>query len=270
MTDIRTEPVELPTFSLAALVEWEGVGEPHLALRPAPVWREPAEQAALTGAALEALAGAGVLTGPGQVDQNLRDLLPLLAAPATEYHGWFTVDGRTTAVLAAAGGFDAVLAVRAGDTVRLEQIAPDRLLPALLAELPEVAPHPVGSLTVTAADLAELHAPAEATERRVPPHVTELLRLLNQPVLDGGELYTASRDQLGRCVTRGPVRYADTARGRHLNYTLGTGDHLRIMMASATPDSLAAALQAVGVVRSASHSRQRDATRSGSTASRRG
>lgn len=250
MTDLRTRPVELPAFALAALVEWEGTGEPHLTLRPPPVWREPAEQAALTAAALDALAGAGVLTGPGQVDQRLRDLLPLLTTPATECHGWFTTGGRTRAVLAASGGFDAVLALRDGDVVRIAEIDRDRLLPGLLAELPDVPPHPGSLVTVTAADLAELHEPAGATERRPPAHVGELLRLLRGNVLDGGELYAATRDALGRYAVRGPVRYADTDRGRHLNYTLGAGDTLRIVLAPATPDSFATAITTVGAPRS--------------------
>lgn len=245
-TDIRTGPVELPVFALAALIEWEGVGEPHLTLRPQPVWREPVEHAELTRTALDALGGAGVLAGPGQVDPHLRDLLSLFTTPVAEYYGWFTVDGRTRAVLAAAGGMDAVLAIRDGEMVRLTEISRDHLLPALLAELPDVPPHPGERLSVTAADLAELHAPAEATERPVPAHVSDLLRIIRRPVLDGGELYAASRDQLGRYTTRGPVRYADTERGRHLNYTLGAGDNLEIVLAPATPDSLTAALNRVG------------------------
>ena len=243
--DIRTAVVELPVFALAALIEWEGVGEPHLALRPGPVWRSPAEQAELTRAALDALAGAGVLVGPGQVDPHLRDLLSLLSTPLAEYHGWFTVEGRTRSVLAAAGGMDAVLAVRDHETVRLSQISRDQLLPALLAELPAVPPHPGEQLTVTAADLTELHAPAGATERPVPAHVAELLRIVRRPVRDGGELYAGRRDQLGRYTVRGPVRYADTERGRQLNYLLGGPDTLRIVVAPATPDSLTAALNRV-------------------------
>lgn len=245
-TDIRTGTVELPVFALAALIEWEGVGEPHLTLRPEPVWRSPAEHADLTRAALDALGDAGVLVGPGQVDPHLRDLMPLLTTPVAEYYGWFTVDGRTKAVLAAAGGMDAVLAVRDGESVRLSQISRDQLLPALLAELPDVPPHPGEQLTVTADDLNELHAPAEATERPVPAHVAELLRIIRRPVLDGGELYAASRDRLGRYSTRGPVRYADTERGRHLNYLLGTPDTLQIVLAPATSGSLTAALNRVG------------------------
>lgn len=245
-TDIRRDTVELPVFALAALIEWEGVGEPHLTMRPAPVWREPAEHASLTRAALDALGDAGVLVGPGQVDPNLRDLMSLFTTPVFEYYGWFTVDGRTRSVLAAAGGMDAVLAVRDDESVRLSQISRDRLLPELLAELPDVAPHPGEQLTVTAADLNELHAPAEATERLVPAHVTEVLRIIQRPVLDGGELYAASRDKLGRCTSRGPVRYADTERGRHLNYLLGGPETLRIVLAPATPESLATALNRVG------------------------
>lgn len=246
MTDLRTGAVELPVFALAALVAWEGLGEPHLALRESPVWREPAEQAAFTTAALDALASAGVLAGPGQLDQRLRDLLPLLVSPRAEYHGWFTVGGRTVAVLAAEGGFDAVLAVRDGDVVQITQIDRDQLLPALLAELPDVPPHRGEMLTVTSGDLAELHEPAGATERPVPAHVARMLRLTREPVLDGGELYAASRDPLGRRTVRGPVRYADTASGRHLNYVLGHGDTLRIVWAPATNQSLAEALDRVG------------------------
>lgn len=238
----RFDAVEIPTFALAALIEWEGVGEPHLTLRPAPVWRAPAEQAGHTSAALEALAGAGALSGPGQVDQNLRDLLPLLTTPVTEYSGWFTVDGRTKGVLASAGAVDAVVAVRDGDVVRIAPASRHRLVEALVAELPEAPAGRGAELVVTGAEINALREPSEVSERQVPEQVTQLLKAVRLPVRDGGELYAATRDGFGRCVTRGPVWYADTDHGRYLNYTSGVGDNLKIVHAPATTATLAAAL----------------------------
>lgn len=242
LTENNAEVVELPVFALAALLERAGLGEPHLVLQPEAVWRHPDELAAFDGAVRDALAGAGVLRGPGEVDRNLMDLLPLLVVPAVEYYGWFTVDGAIRGVLAAAGAMDAIISVRAGDHVRLAATSRDRLADALLAELPAAPPGTGEMVTVTAADLEQLHAPAGPNARDVPPHVAELLRAVKRPVLGGGELYAASRDQVGRRTVRGPVRYADTPQGRFLNYSTGTGRTLELVHAPATREALIAAL----------------------------
>lgn len=242
LTESNAEVVELPAFALAALLERAGLGEPHRVLQPEPVWRHPNELAAFNHAVHDALAEAGVLRGHDEVDRNLMDLLPLLTAPANELYGWFTVDGETRGVLAAAGAMDAIIAVRVGEYVRLASASRARLAAALLAELPPVPPGSGSTVTVTAADLEQLHAPAEAHARDAPAHVSELLRAIKRPVLGGGELYAASRDQLGRHAVRGPVRYADTEQGRFLNYTKGIGSTLEIVHAPATPEALIAAL----------------------------
>lgn len=232
--DPRHDPVELPVFALAALIGWAGVGEPHLVLRPTPVWRSREEEAALSDAMLDALSDAGLLRGHGHVDQHLLDILPLLTTPVSEYYGWFTVGGLKRGVLAAAGAMDTLLAVRTGDVVRLTPVTRTGLVEALLAELPAASSGKGSSLTVTAAEIVELCAPADVSERRVPSRIAEMMRTVNQPVLDGGELYVGHRDTLGRHTVRGPVRYGDTEQGRFLNYSLGTGDALRIVLAPAS------------------------------------
>lgn len=244
--DVRTGPVTIPVFALAALIEWEGVGEPHLVLRPPRVWREPAEQAELSRAAFDALAGSGVLSGQGQVDQHLRDVLPLLTAPLIDYSGWFTDEGRTKGVLAAAGALDAVVAVRDGDLVRVASASRDRLAAAMIAELPDVPAGKGSRLEVTGADIEHLHAPSGVAERQVPENVAQLIKAVRRPVRDGGELYTASRDAVGRSVTRGPVWFADTDDGRYLNHTSGVGDTLTIVHEPATTAALISALDRVG------------------------
>lgn len=242
LTENDAEVVEVPVFALAALLERAGLGEPHLVLQPEAVWRHPDELAVFDDAVRDALTEAGVLRGRDEVDRNLMDLLPLLVAPAIEYYGWFTVDGEIRGALAAAGAMDAVIAVRAGDHVRLAAAARDRLAEALLAELPVVSPGAGEMVMVTAADLEQLHAPAGPNARDVPPHVTELLRAVKRPVLGGGELFAASRDQVGRRTVRGPVRYADTEQGRFLNYSTGAGRTLELVHAPATQEALIAAL----------------------------
>jgi len=242
--DLRTTPVELPVDVLAELVEWAGLGELHLALQPEPVWRSPEERAEFSRAAGATLANAGLLHGPATIDPDFHDLLPLLTRPVTEYYGWFSVDGEgeNGSVLAAAGSMDALLAVRVGDFVRLSTIRRDGLAAALVAALPPAAPARGETLLVRGTEIAALHEPTEATARVVPANVTEMLRIAKLPVLGSGELYTASRDALGRHTTRGPVRYADTERGRYLNVVSGTGDALELVLASGTPDALVAAL----------------------------
>lgn len=235
--DLRHDAVELPVSVLAALIERAGVGEPHLVLRPAPVWRSREEETALSDATLDALSDAGLLRSHGQVDQHLLDVLPVLTTPVSEYYGWFTAGGLKRGVLAAAGAMDALLAVRTDDMVRLTPVTRDGLAEALLTELPDTPPGKGSSLTVTAAEIVDLCSPADVSERRVPSRIAEMMRTVNQPVLDGGELYVGHRDTLGRHTVRGPVRYGDTEQGRFLSCSLGTGDALRIVL---TPASRAA------------------------------
>lgn len=241
-SDIRTTPVELHVDVLAELVAWAGLGELHIALQPEPVWRSPQERADFSRAAGVALANAGVLHGPAVIDPDFQDLLPLLTQPATECYGWFSVAEETRSVLAAAGSMDALLAVRVGDAVRLSTIRRDGLVAALVAALPPAAPARGETLLVRGTEIAALNEPTGASEREVPAHVTEMLRIAKLPVLGSGELYTASRDTLGRHTTRGPVRYMDTERGRYLNLVSGAGDALELVLAPGTPDALVAAL----------------------------
>jgi ESX secretion-associated protein EspG len=239
--------VELPVHALAAVADWSGAGELHVALQPEPVWRSPGEGAELSRSAGMALVAAGLMSGPSTVEQSFLDLLPLLTMPVTEVFGWFTVDGEVVSALAAAGAMDAVIAVRAGDLVRLTVIPRDGLVESLVAALPPAPPAGGSMLTVHGDEIAALREPAEATARTIPRHVTDLLRIIDLPVLGSGELYTAERDPLGRRTVRGPLRYADTERGRYLNYARGSGPSLELTFAPGTPQALVAALGRVEI-----------------------
>jgi hypothetical protein len=80
--------------------------------------------------------------------------------------------------------------------------------------------------------------------RPAPAEVRIAQQVISQPTTGGGELYVAVRDRMGR--RRGvqePLRYADTATGRWLNYMVPGGEEERVLIAPATRQDLTARLQ---------------------------
>lgn len=236
-------PIELPVAALSALVEQERAGELHLVLQPEAVWRPAAMRESFSQEVRDALLTAGLLDGRGRVDTEFLDLLPLLTRPSVEYYGWYTVDGQTRGALAAAGAMDGVLAVRAGDWVRVTAIPRDQLTARLLAELPEVAPGGGGHWSVALDELERAGDPRGARDHRLARHVGEVVKVVQRPVHGSGELYTASRDELGRRTAAEPLHYVDTDWGRYLNYTTGTDREARFVLEPAGNEALVRALE---------------------------
>ncbi|OZM73445.1 ESX secretion-associated protein EspG [Amycolatopsis antarctica] len=236
--------MDLPLAALATIAEREGAGELHMVLRPEAMWLSDNDREAAARTAQEALVAAGLLDGRGRLDVDFLDWLPVLTMPNAECYGWYTVDGETRGALAAARGLEGVLAIRSGDRVRLTAVNRDLLAEALVAELPEVVPGGGTPWSVSLEELRDAGDGRRAVDRRLSRHLAEVVKVVQRPVHGSGELYAATRDEVGRrSQTVDPLHYVDTDWGRYLNHTSGTGAGARLNIAPATPSALAATLR---------------------------
>jgi hypothetical protein len=132
--------VDVPVSALAALLERERVGQLHLALRPEALWLSDEDKAAAAKQINEALAEAGLVDRGGRTVVDFLDWLPLLTTASLKYYGWMTSGAQTIGVLAATRGLQGVVAVRAGDWIRVQAADRHRLAEALVDQLPHAGP----------------------------------------------------------------------------------------------------------------------------------
>lgn len=238
-------PLALPVDTLARLLEVARVGEPHLTLAPRPTWRPRAARDDLAAARYAELVAAGLVDGRGRVDAELTASLAVLCSPGVEYYGWVHGEGRTIALLAAAIGHEAVLAVRDDELVSVVQVSAQRLPERLVERLPDVPPAGGEPVDVLRSELAAAADGWQSTGsgvgiRPAGSGVRLARRIAELPTTGGGELYVAQRDGGGRrrCTVE-PLRFADTGTGRWLNQTtrLPDRDH-RILIMPARPANL--------------------------------
>lgn len=244
------KPLTLPAEALARLVQMENLGDLHVALKPTAKWRRKAIQEQIETVLRSEFQRMGLLDNRGRIDGEVASSLAVVCRAGAEFYGWIKADGRTRGVVAAAIGREAVLAIRDGDEVTLNQIRPESLPMVLVAQLPEVPPAQGQQVSLLQSDLqagasGRVRTEAGVGMRPAPPEVRMAQQIAQQPTLGGGELYVAVRDRLGRRKTvPEPLRYADTPAGRWLNYMTPTGDgEQRILLKPATPNELAGRLQ---------------------------
>ena len=238
------QKVTLSLDTLATVWQRENLGDMHNVLVDTPVWRdEEAGREALHSATGE-LAQSGLLLGR-DLHHDLRDTLNLLARPSIEYYGWvaYTDPERgpvNIAVLVAAIGTDAVLVVRDGQAVHLEQARSEGMAETLLGFLPTLPAARGRSVNLPEAEVRKLvadrmqaapggSAPLPASAFEIFPRASmaedarDLVAAMDEPRSGGGELYVAARMRSGerrRCEN--PVIYVDTQRGRWMTQ-LSTG-----------------------------------------------
>jgi hypothetical protein len=227
----------------------ENLGELHVTLKPLAVWRRKSDQQVLETELRREFQRMGFLDSRGRVEVELASSLAVLTRAGAEFYGWINEGESTRGVLAAAIGREAVLAVRDGTDVTVKQIRPETLPMALVSQAPDVPRSRGESITVLRSDMLATVGGRQRTAagvgmRPAPPEVRIAQQVIAQPTTGGGELYVAVRDRMGR--RRGvqePLRYADTASGRWLNYMVPGGEEERVLIAPATPQDLAARLQ---------------------------
>lgn len=246
--------LRLSSDSLARTTRKYGIGEPHITLAPEAMWLDFDEEDAAVAAAEQQLAGLGLI-GPRGLDPELEDSLTALVRPKVEYYGWYHQDDTTYAVLAAAIGREALLAVRVGGQITLRQLKENELVDALLNELPNTPPLRFQSVSMPLAEVrAALDRPAapggyprSASTPNAAPDIRLLQQLMSMPVSGTGQLFVAVRDELGRRTrVEHPIRVVDTTQGRLQNVTSGKpGAQTWVVVAPASRAALADRLHAM-------------------------
>ena len=244
------KPLKLHMEALARLVRMENMGDLHVTLRPPSVWRRKADQHRLETEARNEFQRLNLLDRRGRVEVEVAASLAVLCRAGAEFYGWIAEGDNTKGVLAGAIGREAILAVREGPTVSITQIRPEALPTALVAQTPEIAPSRGEAVSVLRSDMLATVSGRQRTAagvgmRPAPPEVRIVQQVISQPLTGSGELYVAVRDRMGRRTpVRNPLRYADTATGRWLNYAtpVAEGDE-RVLVAPASRSDLAARLQ---------------------------
>jgi hypothetical protein len=235
--------IDVPVSALAALAERERVGQLHVTLRPQALWLSDEDRATADKQIDEALAGTGLVDARGRTAVDFLDWLPLLTTPSLEYYGWMTSGEETLGVLAATRGLQGVVAVCAGDWVRIRSADRQRLAEALVEQLPVVGAGGGNPRSVRVAQLVAAGR-SRSDEHPLDPVLADIVSLVQRPVSGSGELYAGRRDEVGRYSRlEQPLHYADTDWGRYLNYTTGSGDDAEIHLGPATPAALAATLK---------------------------
>jgi hypothetical protein len=247
---VLEKPLKLHMEALARLVQMENMGDLHITLKPLAVWRRKADQERLETEARTEFQRLGLLDRRGRVEVEIAASLAVLCRAGAEFYGWINEGENTRGVLAGAIGREAVLAVRDGAMVTVNQIRPETLPMALVAQTPEVKPSRGEAVNVLRSEMLATVGGRQRTSagvgmRPAPPEVRIVQQIIAQPMTGGGELYVAVRDRMGRRVAvTDPLRYADTAGGRWLNHTTSSRDgEARVLVAPAARADLVARLQ---------------------------
>jgi EspG family len=239
---VLDRPAAVKVDALARIMRATGTGEPHFVLTEGASWHDPGTDRAADDDAWRLFARAGLAEGRA-LRPGAADALAVLAHPSVEFYGWITEGDATTAVLAAATGPEAVVAVRKGGGVHLRSGDADRLPDALLAQLPPVRAGRGRAVSVPRARLvAELGGGERGYlvgTRSAPADVTPFARLAALPRTGAGELHVAVRAPSGR-RTEAPhaIGYQDTAVGRWLVQVVPGHDDEWVTAVPATPGLL--------------------------------
>jgi EspG family len=247
---VLEKPLTLHVEALVRLVRLENLGDLHTTLRPLAVWRPRDDQARLEVEARKEFMRLGLLDNRGRVDVELAASLAVLCRAGAEFYGWINEGDKTRGVLAAAVGREAILAIRDGDEIMMNQIRPESLPQVLVAQTADVLPargeaHNVLRSEALASVGGRSRTEAGVGSRLAPPEVRAVQQIAERPVTGGGELYVAVRDRMSRRrAVAYPLRYADTTSGRWLNHMTdaGGGEH-RVLVAPASRADLVRRLQ---------------------------
>jgi len=241
-------PARLSVRALTWLLDVERIGAPHVVLAPAAVWHPPSELDAQHVQARAEIDALGWYDRRPRLEVEVAVALELLCRAESECFGWITHDETTRGVLAAATGRHGLLAVRDGESVRLNHINPGRLAETLAAQTADVPAGKGKPVTVSRAEVTGTVRGQRITEAAVQVgpagvEVRRVRRLAALAVLGTGELYAAVRDGVGRYRVSEPLRYADSPEGRYLNLALGAD---QVLVAPAGRADLAGRLRELG------------------------
>lgn len=250
-------------------IVWHRMGFDDL---PTPLFVPPAgatgpARRAAEQAAVDELRGLGLIDGRDELDDEVTEAFQVLCRPADEFYGWFVRSDNTVfSAVAAVCEQRAVLAVLEESAVWLSGISPDTPAQAVVGVAPRLAPVRANSVSAPADDfyLPSLGAVGRADSKaasadgnandgvvrgRVTPKGHEaagarLRALVAQPSIGRGQLFVATRDQLGRRrKSARPIYYLDTDGGRWMfHFSAPRGGQPWLTAAPGAPEVLARAM----------------------------
>lgn len=189
--------VSISVFPLFSLLRREDLGDPHTIFAGGERYVSHRFATEAERVLQQQLHEAGL--GDRQDYLEFVDLLTVVQHATVEYYGWVTGVDDDHAVLVASLGRRAVSLVRSGDSVRFERCAADRLVPALMARLPDAPVAQGDAISVSHADF-QAKSSGTVLRRSAPSRPREARRLdelLNARRVSVTKLYAAKRDDDG-------------------------------------------------------------------------
>lgn len=222
--DRETEPITLSALEFDVLWEHLRLGNLPLVVKVPSPGKTFEERAALEARVWADLEARG-LGRPVEVNQDIEELLGVLAKPEREVDARAHV-GRHVRVLAAAVGDTAAVVELSGETVTLRRASATGLPAAALAVLPSVGAGPGQSVTLRTVDFEAAANEAGGTREGFgnalhtkglrPDDATALAEMLKD-VEHMGNFGAAARDKLGRRRRADRVvSFFDTEDGRYV------------------------------------------------------
>lgn len=216
--------------ALDSLAHGHGIGQPHILLRPEPLWRNDAERAELNRALAAELGHLPIYEGHGKLDRDFEDSLRCLCRPEIAYVAMTNVQDRFRHLLACSLGREAILAVHEHERVMLRQISPNALAQELIAALPNHPPAKFQPFSVPYAEDEQTQQTEQgfmrsANARTVSRERQQWDQLVAHPAYGGGQITVELRDELGRSSeTEDPFMFVDADLGRWYRSTEHRGN----------------------------------------------
>lgn len=206
------QTLELSVHPLVSLIHRENLGDPHPVFAGGESYVSHRFVAEAERELRAELADAGLADRDRLAD--FTGMLSVIQRARTEFYGWVN----DYAVLAAAHGRSAFALTRHDDRVTFQRVNADRLVEALLEQLPDIPPARAESFSVREAEMAP-SGPRPVLRKSSGPVRSEQAKrldaLLRAPRQGGAKLYAARRDEAGnRIRSRAWLDLTDLPDGR--------------------------------------------------------
>jgi hypothetical protein len=238
--------VTVSAESLSWMLHVQHLGQPHVILRPSPVWRDSDGERSADTAMWNEFARAELLDHRRHLNAGTLNAFRTLGRADSEYLAIYTDGTDRHGVLVAETSGETVLAHRHGDVIALTSLPNHAPADALVGQLPNHAPARIDALNAHVDDVADLRhdaldaMPTQHPDSHAVRDAESLANLAHEPLLGQGELYVEVHDPMGRHRrTHNPIRYEDRPSGRVL--VILTAHYVSI--ASGTPQLVASKLR---------------------------
>jgi hypothetical protein len=209
------KPITISRDSLIRICRVAKLGEPHVLLRGSAVWMDDETDRAANETMRDEFAQYGLINRNGRLDGDAVDTLGCLVQPTVAYIAGITEGDTVRCTFVAAGSWETVLAIRAGDTIELRSVRDESPAHLLMRQLPDMPPARIGPLTIPLDPHDDSH--------RAHQDAQKLAALSKQPCSARGELFVHAQTPEGYQSNQdSPIIYADYESGRAL-LTLTSG-----------------------------------------------